>query len=135
MRPPAGPPPPVPRGLKMPGDTQIVLDGANFTLDNLLLQLQAKSQQQPGNPANKYAMAAQQIKNANSVGDINDILTRANIMTTRNGLIKGGRRTRKLSKKGGKKSKKVQKGGYTYKSNKRRSITSARPSSKTSSKR
>jgi hypothetical protein len=56
-------------------------------------------------------------------------------MTTRNGLIKGGRRTRKLSKKGGKKSKKVQKGGYTYKSNKRRSITSARPSSKTSSKR
>jgi predicted nucleic acid-binding Zn-ribbon protein len=134
-RPPSGSPPPVPRGPRLPGDTPIVLDGANFTLDNLLLQLQAKSQQQPGNPSNKYAVAAQQIKNAADISDVNDILNKANIMTTRNGLIKGGRRTRKLSKKGGKKSKKVQKGGYTYKSNKRRSITSSRPSSRPSSKR
>ena len=52
-------------------------------------------------------------------------------MTTRNGLIKGGKYTKK-AKKGSKtrKIKKIYKGGYTYKSNKRRSISSTKTSSR-----
>jgi hypothetical protein len=119
---------PAPRGPKLPPNTQINFDNTNFTLDNLILQLQAKSQQQPNNPANKYAIAVQQIKNANSPGDVTDILNKANLMTTKNGLIKGGRRrTKKGSKKSNKtkKVKKVYKGGFTYKNVKRRSLSSA----------
>jgi DNA repair exonuclease SbcCD ATPase subunit len=59
-RPPSGSPPPVPRGPRLPGNTNILYDNANFTLDNLILQLKSKSDQQPGNPANKYAQAIQQ---------------------------------------------------------------------------
>lgn len=132
-RPPSGSPPPVPRGPRLPGDTNILYDNANFTLDNLIAQLKSKSDQQPGNPANKYAQAIQQIKNAADASDINEILTRLNIMTTRNGLIRGGKYTKK-SKKGGK-TKKIYKGGFVYKSNKkRRSISSSNKMSASSRK-
>lgn len=127
------PPPPVPKGTRLPGNTNILYDNANFTLDNLILQLKTKSDQQPGNPANKYAQAIQQIKNATDASDINDILTRLNIMTTRNGLIRGGKYTKK-SKKGGK-TKKIYKGGFVYKANKkRRSISTSSKMSASSRK-
>ena len=133
-RPPSGSPPPVPRGPRLPGNTNILYDNANFTLDNLILQLKSKSDQQPGNPANKYAQAIQQIKNAADASDINEILTRLNIMTTRSGLIRGGKYTKK-SKKGGK-TKKIYKGGFVYKSNKkRRSLSSSSNKYTVSSKR
>jgi len=135
-RPPAGlpQPPPVPKGTRLPGDTNILYDNANFTLDNLIAQLKSKSDQQPGNPANKYAQAIQQIRNAADVTDVNEILTRLNIMTTRNGAIRGGKYTKK-SKKGGK-TKKIYKGGFIYKTNKkRRSLSSSSNKYTLSSKR
>ena len=133
-RPPLVPPPPVPKGTRLPGDTNILYDNANFTLDNLIAQLKSKSDQQHGNPANKYAQAIQQIRNAADVTDINEILTRLNIMTTRNGAIRGGKYTKK-SKKGGK-TKKIYKGGFTYKTNKkRRSLSSSSNKYTLSSKR
>ena len=133
-RPPAGPAPPVPRGLKLPGDTQFFYDNTNFTLDKLIAQLKSKSDQQPGNPGNKYAQAIQQLKNATDVSDINTILGNLNIMTTSSGQIRGGKYTKK-SKKGGK-TKKIYKGGFTYKTNKkRRSLSSSSNKYTLSSKR
>ena len=52
-------------------------------------------------------MAVQQIRNANDVADIETILNRANITTTRNGLIRGGKYTKKSKKSS--KPKKVKK--------------------------
>ena len=120
------------RVSRLPGNTNILYDNTNFTLDNLILQLQAKSQQQPNNPTNKYAQAIQQIRNARDPSDIKEILTRLNIMTTRNGLIRGGKYTKK-ARKGGKTKKiyRKQKGGYVYKSNKRKPISSIRAPSST----
>ncbi len=79
-------------------------------------QLQEKSRQDP-RPNNKYSQVLQQLQNANDDDDVKSILQGASIMTTRNGKIKGGKKTKKIRK---------QKGGYTYKINsKRRSITTA----------
>jgi len=126
---PLPPPPGAPvRGARLPGNTSVNFSGSNFTLDNLILQLDAKAKQQLGNPGNKYAVALQQVRNAADVSDIDEILNAANIMTTKNGLIKGGRKTKKSRKT--RKTKKIrknmkQKGGFVYKSKKRHSLSTS----------
>ena len=104
---------------RIPGNTRILYENTQFTLDDLRNQLQEKSRQDP-RPNNKYSQVLQQLQGANDEDDVKSILQSASIMTTRNGKIKGGKKT--------KKNKKVrkQKGGYTYKVNsKRRSITTS----------
>jgi DNA repair exonuclease SbcCD ATPase subunit len=104
---------------RMPGDTIILYENTQFTFDNLRKQIQDKSRQD-GRPNNKYSQVLQQLQRATDADDVITILNNSNIMTTRNGTIKGGKKTKKNNKV------RKQKGGYTYKLNsKRRSITTS----------
>jgi DNA repair exonuclease SbcCD ATPase subunit len=113
--PQAGPPQPGPQ-QRIPGNTRILYENVQFTFDSLSRQLETKAQQDP-RPNNKYSQALQQLQGANDADDVVAILNANRIGTTRNGGIKGGKKTKKIRK---------QKGGYTYKVNsKRRSITTS----------
>ena len=85
-------------------------------------QLQAKAKQDP-NPNSKYGQAFQQLQGASDADDVVTILTNARLLTTRDGRIKGGKKTKKNRK---------QKGGYTYKVNSKRRSISTTSSSRSS---
>jgi len=105
-----------PQIQRIPGNTRILYENTQFTFDDLRNQLQAKARQD-ARPNNKYSQALQQLQGANDEDDVIQILQANTILTSRNGTIKGGKKTKKLRK---------QKGGYTYKVNsKRRSIVTS----------
>jgi DNA repair exonuclease SbcCD ATPase subunit len=114
---------------KLPGTTVINFGGKTFTLQELLWQLRLKDQKIKNDPDNKYARSIQIIRNANSPEEVVGILSRENVSLTSSGYIRGGK-----TRKGGKnKIKKIYKGGFIYKSNKKRRSLST--SSKMSSRR
>ena len=100
---PQGGPQGRPQIQRIPGTTRILYENTQFTFDDLRAQLQAKARQDP-RPNNKYSQALQQLQGANDEDDVTGILQANAIMTSRNGTIKGGKKTKKHRK---------QKGGYT----------------------
>jgi chromosome segregation ATPase len=132
--------PPPPLVASQPGriapNTPVQINGYNMTYGQIISQLDTKARQEArntGNKDNKYKRAADQLRVLNDPAQIPAILgtNGVNIKAGRdgNGVISGGRKTKKNRK---------QKGGFTYKiASKRKDITSksSRRSSRNSSRR
>jgi chromosome segregation ATPase len=112
---------PMPGQNRFPSDTQILLNGQNLTLQQIILQLKNKPQKDrnTGGPS-KYALALSAVYKAQTAEEVVQALQSLNV-GAKNGSIYGGKKTKKHRK---------QKGGYTYKLNSKRRSISSRSSSK-----
>ena len=133
---PVPPGPGSPKVLRLPLATPIDYLGKNFTLGELITDLNSKPKVNSRGQQTPYESTLQQIKGATDAADVITIFQKNNITLTRAGKIFGGKR-QNITKKTRTKKNKKQKGGFTYSHTKRRSITSShrRGSTKSSSKR
>ena len=132
-----GPSSGLPKVLKLPLTTPLAYLGKNFTLGELITDLNSKPKTNSRGQQTAYALTIQQINGATDADDVIYILQKNNITLTRAGKIFGGKRQNTTKKTRTKKNKtnknktnknktKKQKGGFTYRHIKRRSINSSR---------
>lgn len=117
---------------RIPLNTEININGQNFTLGSIIDQLITKNKQMQGNPSNKYANALNNIRIATTPESIPGILKNNGIYFN-NGRIIGGKLSKKSRKTKRKLRRRRQKGGYTYNKNAQRRTFSSKSSSPRSS--